>query len=260
MGILKFVKNSWKEIFFLLAILVFTLLIFKTLLDHDIISGNLYDNLFGGVVSAGFVGFIVSVVVILIQEQSNLLAKKQSARVFYETRFLPDIRELFSRNMSEWNLDGGKKFYFDNSYANSIYDLYEKYSEGIFDYHKQFPSNRKVGSVKLIYEKTRMGYVLGEKLDQLISEVIRLELAPKNILEHMDIFYLRYMKAKLFTNKPLEWIAAHTADSINSYYVDIYTKLSHDTRIVSMRRGIFEIKEDIEDEIARLKTYVIAET
>ncbi len=193
---MKFFRDSWRESFFILAVVVIAVKICTLLLVHKNISGSLFDSLVGGIISAGIIGFIVAFVVYIIQQRSDLLNKKQTATAFYETRFLPDIRELFSRNVSPWNVNGANKFYFDNSYTNSIYDLYEKYTEAIFEYHKIFPRNRIVNCIKLIYRKAREGYVLGEKIDQFLGNRIRLQLAPLNIEDHMDKYLLRYLKAR----------------------------------------------------------------
>jgi len=250
---LNVIKKSSSELLLLLAVVVVSIIICCKLLSLSLISNNLFDNLIGGIVSAGIIGFFVSFILYMIQEKSQREAKRHSSEIFFETQFLPDVRELFSRRKSNWNVNGGKKFYFDRLYVNSIYDLYEKYRESIHKYRQVFPKNSLVVSVENIHNDLRKGYVIGEKIDQYLSTLVRLTLAPKGIDEHMDVYLIRFLKMKLFSDAPTDLIIASIGITPYSYYEEEYKKIKSDKKIKRWQKKVKMIRISLHKDAKKVK-------
>ena len=249
----KLFRQAWREIVIIIAFIAGVWLLCILLLEWNFIHGGLFDSLIGGIVGAGVIGFFVALLIYAVQKHSDILQQKQKAETFYNARLKPSIRVLFSREISPWNVDGGKMFYFDNSRINFIYDLYDKYAEALFDYQTLFEDNEIVKSMLSIYQQAREGYVFGEKIDQYLFEHIRLFLADKGVGEEEDIYMLRYLKAILFTGKDQTWAAAKSGRNIlRPYHGELYRILQHESAIITWQAEIKTKRKEMEKEVSNL--------
>lgn len=252
-SIWQIIKTIWPESLFILVVVGLVSRICSVLVNHNVISGNLYDSLVGGIIAAGIIGFIVSVLMFLMQQRTDSFQQKKSAERFYRARLLPAVRELFSRNPSPWNLDGGKNFYFDNSWVNPIFDLYDTFAEEISDYQEVFKDNELINTVASIYRNARVGYVLGEKIDQFLAEFVRKQVSALGERDGMDKYVIRYLKACLFTSEGEPWALAHAGVYLDHRFRNIYAVLVKDPRIITLQNNIKDARKDLEEEVLKLK-------
>lgn len=116
------------------------------------------------------------------------------------------------RGSSIWNLSGLNKFYFDGSYINPLFDVYQSNFSLINDYIAYFPDNKLINKYNKFYKLTRLGYVLGEKLENLIRQHVRAEHHKLNLIAANDTNMVMFIKGNLFAKlsdaeliKHLEW-------------------------------------------------------
>ncbi len=175
-------------------------------------NSQLRDNLIAEIVGGGILASVITAVFFYLQEADEHHANKRKAESFYHDRLVLDIRESFDRNKSPWNFSGLQKFYFDDSRINSLYDIYEKNFSDINNFQAYFPANKLISVFNELYRLTRKGYVLAEKLEGEIYQLVRAEHHKRQLISANDFSSKAYIKGKLFANisddvilKYLEW-------------------------------------------------------
>lgn len=178
------------------------------------ISEQLKDGIVSEIVGGGILGAIVAGIFFYLQESSEFQASKNKAESFFNNNLLMDIEEVAERGASIWNLSGLNKFYFDDSSINPIFDVYQTNYLSINDFSAYFPENILIKEYNYFYKSARKGYVLGEKLENIIRQHVRTEHHKQNLIVASDYTTVMYIKGKLFANLPdadlvkhLEWQA-----------------------------------------------------
>ncbi len=199
--------------FTLLIVSIVGITLGSTLFVHylrikNIIGITLEENVIGNIIGSGLIALFVSLGLHKFQENLKKAEERKQAFTFYKRRVIPKLKELFSRNPSDWNLNGGKKFYFDNSYANSIADLYEYLQDDLNTSYDNLKIYKLFSLFEQLHNELLSGYVIGEKLDNIIFKIVRIKNATVDIQEHMDNYYTRALKGLLFTSLPIEEIFA----------------------------------------------------
>ncbi|MBU0504633.1 hypothetical protein KJ708_01475 [bacterium] len=176
------------------------------------IPDQLRDGIIAEIVSGGILSAIVAGIFFYLQESSEFQASKNKAESFFKNNLLSDIEEVAERGASIWNLSGLNKFYFDGATINPLFDVYKNNLLSINDFSAYFPENTLIKEYNHFYRLTRKGYVLGEKLENIIRQHVRAEHHKQNIIAVNDNTTVMYIKGKLFVNLPdkdlikhLEW-------------------------------------------------------
>lgn len=178
------------------------------------LSGNtqLRDGLIAETVGGGILGSIVAATFFYLQEVDEYHANKKKSKSFYDDKLILDLREAFDRSESPWNFSGLNKFYYDNSRINSIFDIYENNFGEINEYSAYYTEDKLITVFKEFYREARKGYVLGEKLEGEIYQVVRSENHKRGLISANDPSYQAYLKGHLFAKLPddmifkyLEW-------------------------------------------------------
>jgi hypothetical protein len=185
------VKNLIK---FIVAIVILcTVLIF---FFYVYFSNNtqLRDSLIAETVGGGILGSIVAAIFFYLQEANEYQTNKKKALSFYKDKLILDLREGFDRNPSPWNFSGLNKFYFDYSRINFLYDIYHNNFNEINDYDAYYPDDELIDVYKDFYREVRKGYVLGEKLEGEIYQLVRRENHKRGAISANDPMYQKYLK------------------------------------------------------------------
>ena len=193
--------KNLKLLLFVIALIVTISILFCIILANlNLISSNLSDNLIGSILGSGLIAAIVTSGFYVLRENVTQIFETKQAQAFYNNKLIPSLKEVFMRDCPEWNPNGGKKAYYDNSYNNSIFDLYQSLFDAISNSAEHFKEDELYTTFTKHYNKMREAYVLGEKMDNIIMRVVRLKNARVGIQEHMDRFYIAGIKGKLFTD------------------------------------------------------------
>jgi len=173
---------------------------------------QLRDGIIAEIVGGGIFGAIVAGIFFYLQESSEFQASKNKAESFFDNNLLMDIEEVAERGASIWNLSGLNKFYFDGSSINPLFDVYQINHLSINDFSAYFPDNTLIKEYNNFYKLARKGYVLGEKLENIIRQHVRAEHHKQNLIAANDHTTVMYIKGKLFADLPdadlikhLEW-------------------------------------------------------
>lgn len=187
-------------------------LVFVAIILFLPINENFKENLICEIVGAWILASSVTGFFLYLQEANEFKANKQRALSFYENELLSDLKEVRNREPSAWNLSGGNKFYFDNSRINPLFDVYKKNIKEINNFKTYFPDNQKIKTFEEFYKKARVGYVCGEKIDNLIYQEIRSFHHKNGVSSTNDMKAIGYIKGKLYSDasenelqKHLEW-------------------------------------------------------
>lgn len=166
------------------------------------LSGNtqLRDNLIAEIVGGGILGSIVAGFFFYLQESGEYQTSKKKAVSYYEDKLILDINEVFDRSPSPFNFSGLHKFYFDGSRINALFDVYESNFKDINNYTAYYPENQLVNTFKVFYKEARKGYVLGEKLEGVIYQIIRREHHKRQVNNLNDARGQGYLKGHLFAS------------------------------------------------------------
>lgn len=159
---------------------------------------QLRDSLIAETVGGGILGSFVAGMFFYLQESGEYQTSKKKAYSFYEDKLFLDINEVFDRSPSAYNFSGLHKFYFDASRINALYDVYDSNFKEINDYLAYYPENKLVNIFKEFYKEARKGYVLGEKLEGAIYQIVRSENHKKQLNDHYDFNVRGYLKGHLF--------------------------------------------------------------
>jgi hypothetical protein len=196
---------------FILAVIILCIIgIFVTYLLPIPIS--LKDGITAEIIGGGVLGAIVAGIFFYLEESSEYQIGKTKSLSFVNNKLLLDIKEVSDRDPSAWNLGGRNKFYFDSSYINSLFDVYQANFAAINDYTAYFPKDTLITKYTEFYKQVRKGYVLGEKLENRIRQFVRAEHHKLNVDSINDEFMLMYIKGRIFTTitdsgliKHLDW-------------------------------------------------------
>jgi len=206
------------------------------------------------VIGAGVLGSIVAAVFFYLQESGEYEANKSKSVTFFNNKLLLDIKEVESRNPSLWNLSGLNKFYFDGSRINPLYDVYQHNFDNISNYTAYFPEDDLIQTYTKFYKKVRQGYVLGEKLENLINQLVRAEHHKANVISPNDPPMRAYLKAKLFANLPdaeinkhLEWNTTHQRA------IELLKIAEQDTQIKELIKNL----QDMRAKLLKLESQIL---
>jgi len=176
------------------------------------ISEQLKDGIIAEIVGGGILGAIVAGIFFYLEESNEYQASKNKAKAFFDNQLLMDIGEVAERGPSIWNLSGRNKFYFDGSSINSLFDVYQTNHLSINDFSAYFPNHELIKEYNAFYKLARNGYVLGEKLENIIMQHVRSEHHKLNLISANDSTTIMYVKGRIFANLPdvdlikhLEW-------------------------------------------------------
>ena len=163
-------------------------------------SNSFKDGVIAEIIGGGILGTIVAGVFYYLEESDEYQANKSKALSFYMNKLLLDINEAKERGPSIWNLSGLNKFYFDGSHINPLFDVYQSNFNLINDFAAYFPKNKLIKKYNEFYKLTRKGYVLGEKLENLIRQYVRTEHHKLDLISASDISMVMFLKGKLSAN------------------------------------------------------------
>ncbi len=172
------------------------------------ITTTLKEAVIAEIIGSGILGGIVSSVFFYLQELASFQSNVGKSKPVV-SRLTLDIKEANDRGASYWNLSGGIKFYFDFSIINSLYDVYEKHYDSIEEFFPYIGDNKFLKLYSSIYLQTRAGYVLGEKIDNVLRQIVRAAHHKKGLIAANDPSTVAYLKAKLVTNIPDDGIIKH---------------------------------------------------
>ena len=161
-------------------------------------NSQLRDALISETVGGGILGAIVAGMFFYLQESGENQTSKKKALSFYEDKLILDINEVFDRAPSAFNFSGLHKFYFDGSRINALYDVYESNFHEINNYKAYYTDNKLVNTFKIFYKEARKGYVLGEKLEGVIYQIVRKEHHKRQVSKANDYNASGYLKGHLF--------------------------------------------------------------
>ncbi len=245
MKITKALKSS-------LVILILCVIIILVVLCLPI-TQSLKETVIAEVIGGGVLGVIVSGVFFYLEESNEYQASKDKAKSFYKNKLLLDVSDVKQRGPSIWNLSGYNKFYFDGSHINPLFDVYQDNFNSITDYNAYFPTDKLTTIYGELYKQVRKGYIVGERLENLIRQFVRAEHHKANMIAANDNRMVMYLKAKLFANisddelkKHLEW------KEIPNRANEFLAILSKDDNINSVVNELREIRTtlmDLEKEI-----------
>lgn len=185
---------------------IFTIIIFCSASIYFVkilpLDSSLQSNLISEIIGSGVLGSIVAGIFFYLAEESEYQASKNKAMAFYKNKLLLDINEAGERGPSIWNLSGLNKFYFDGSFINSLFDIYQDNFLSINDYSAYFPKDKLINTYNDFYKVVRRGYVAGEKLENIIRQFVRSEHHKLGLISANDKSMVMFLKGRLFANLP----------------------------------------------------------
>lgn len=199
---------------------------------------QLRDALIAETVGGGILGSIVAGMFFYLQESGEYQTSKKKALSFYEDKLTLDINEVFDRSPSPFNFSGLHKFYFDGSRLNALYDVYENNFNEINNYTAYYSDNLLVNTFKEFYKEARKGYVLGEKLEGVIYQIVRREHHKRQVINANDFNAQGYLKGHLF---------ASMEDSDIIRYLDMQSVPARMSEIVEAFNSNSEAKELLDE-------------
>lgn len=173
------------------------------------LSDSFKEIVIAEIIGSGMIAVVIAAFSFYLQESKEYRANKQKSVSFLVNKLLPEIEEAIERGNTQWNLSGENKFYFDNSIINPLFDVYQSNFTLINDYSAYYPSNELTSAYGEFYRLTRKGYVFGEKLNNIIYQIVRTEHYKRKVDALNDFTMRSYVKAKLFAN--------FSSESINKY-------------------------------------------
>lgn len=179
-----------------------TLAIVGILRRYLTISDQLKDALIAEIVGGGVTALAIGILLLYIQRRGQTTEQVSSGKAFIEGTLIVDIYEAAKRGASLWNLGRGRnnKFYFDNTIVNHLYDVVRGHSERISRYRQVLPTNEILNQSRKLELAIRDGYVIGERLDTILHQIIREGHAKRGVHPANDDPVLSYIKAKLFAD------------------------------------------------------------
>lgn len=234
-----------------LAIFIFGILIFCGVLIFlftIFLSGNtqLRDGLIAETVGGGILGAIVAAIFFYLQEADEYQTNKKKTQSFYEDKLILDLKEAFDRSASPWNFSGLNKFYFDNSHINSLFDVYQSNFDAINEYDAYFPKNELVNIFKEFYREVRKGYVLGEKLEGEIYQLVRKENHKRQLIAANDFGYRAYLKGNLFASLPDDVILRYMEwDRVPDTIPQLIEVAKNSSEILSLVGELKKVREQL---------------
>lgn len=245
-----------------LAIFIFVILIFcgvLIFLFNTFFSGDpsLRDGLIAETVGGGILGAIVAAIFFYLQEADEYHTNKKKAQAFYEDKLILDLKEAFDRSTSPWNFSGLNKFYFDNSRINSLFDVYQSNFDAINEYDAYFPKNELLNIFKEFYREVRKGYVLGEKLEGEIYQLVRKENHKRQLIAANDFGYQAYLKGNLFAGlsddvilRYMEW------NRVPDTIPQVLEVAKNSSEILSLVKDIKKVREHLIEKEKRIEKIV----
>lgn len=205
----------YKKLFLTLFLIIFVSgLLIIALLFCISISTSLKESLISTIVGSGLFGGVIAWLFFYLQSQSEYEASKTRAQSFFDNKLILDILEADSRGDSPWNFSGLNKFYFDSSKINSLFDVYQNNESKLNDFLSYFSKNKLANTYRDFYRLARKGYVLGERLEGMFYQVVRVAHHKEGLISANDSRAIAYLKGRLFTNlssqdinRYLEWEA-----------------------------------------------------
>ncbi|NCN59002.1 hypothetical protein COW99_03090 [Candidatus Roizmanbacteria bacterium CG22_combo_CG10-13_8_21_14_all_38_20] len=239
---------------FLLAISLLCLIAIVVINLCTSLSQSLKDGITAEIVGGGIVGGIVAAVFFYLQESDEYQASKMKANSFFEQKLLLDIQEAMDRGPSLWNLSGANKFYFDGSLVNPLYDIYQSNFDQINNHHAYFSKNELINKFDEFYKTTRKGYVLGEKMENLVYQNVRSDHHKRGLISANDPATSSYIRGKLFADmsdeelcKYLEW------QSVPERAIELYKTFEKSKDVINLISEIKEIRETLITQIEEIK-------
>jgi hypothetical protein len=218
---------------------------------------GLRDGLIAETVGGGILGAIVAAIFFYLQEADEYQTNKKKALSFYNDKLILDLKEAFDRNPSPWNFSGLNKFYFDNSRINSLYDVYQSNFGEINDYDAYYPDSKLIDVYKDFYREVRKGYVLGEKLEGEIYQLVRKENHKRSLIAAKDFGYRAYLKGNLFANisdvdisRYMEW------NTLPDTVPQLLEVAKNNTTITSLIAEIKKVRESLLTKEKKIKKLV----
>jgi|SRR5581483_3932035 len=255
---MQFIKNKFREIKFsktaITILVVIAACLVAILVVYELpLTVTLKEALYSSIVGSGFVGLIVSGAIYYVQENSEYQANKLKAHDFFYYRLIPDLKEIFKRSPSPWNLSGSNKFYFDDSYFNSLFDEFDKYFDNIFNYSSYFPYDQLPKTYYDFYADIREGYVLGEKTEGAIYQIVRAVHHQLNIDSINDSNAIMFTRASLisgmFETEILKYLSMGAKPGQYATIVDLASNnqniIQWITDISSLRKKLQKTSDEI---------------
>jgi len=253
-------KILFKSISISLIVIALLCVVSILFIQYLPLTSTLKEAVIAEIIGSGILGGIVASVFFYLQELTTHQSNKTKASGFI-ARLTSDIKESFNRGASAWNLSGNNKFYFDNSIVNSLYDIYDKHSVSITEYQDYLKDNKLIKLLNSIYEKTREGYVIGEKIDNVLYQIVRVHHHKLNVISANDYRMISYLKAKLVANfsdedvaRYLEWQQA--PDRAN----DLLKAATEDSNISSLIKDVMSVRQELLQEIEKLRKILSIKT
>lgn len=207
------------------------------------ITEQLRDGIIAEIIGGGILGAIVAGIFFYLEETNEYQASRNKAEAFFNNKLLMDIEEVAERGPSIWNLSGLNKFYFDGTSINPLFDVYQTNYLSINDFSAYFPDNLLIREYNEFYRTIRSGYVLGEKLENIIRQHVRAEHHKQNLIAANDNTAVMYIKGKIFANLPdadlikhLEW------QSVPERATKMLGYFSNDIMVKDVKRKLKEIR------------------
>ena len=164
-----------------------------------------------------------------------------------------DIKEAKVRGSSDWNLSSDKKFYFDGSILNSLYDIYEKHSLEMGEYGSYLKGSDLVSSFNKMYLNMREGYVVGEKIDSILYQIVRSYHHKNDLISANDPPTIAYIKAKLIARMSDDSVIKYLGwKSVPERAVEVLKIATQDKVLKNKTQQIIKLRNDLIKETDKL--------
>lgn len=213
------------------------------------------DSLTVEFVGSGLLGGILGFLIFYLQESDEYQASKTKAKSFFEQKLLLDIQEVIDRGDRLWNLSGANKFYFDGSLCNPLYDVYQTNFDQINNHHAYFPENELVKTLDAFYKTIRKGYVLGEKMENIIYQNVRSDHHKRGLISANDPSTRSFVRGRIFADmKPEELCKYLEWKSVPERVTELYSAFEKNTDVNDLVKKIREIREELLKLIKKLES------